>query len=154
MLDRTPPSARHGGFGKSIFDAVVRSAVGNEGSSGKLRLFRTLFAFGIPHGFNGGGSLEMLPSGQVAFFIEGARKMMIGRRTVEAMLHVVLARPQNHDGLTGSLGHLCGFHYEIRLVAPAKTAAHQCGVYVDFLRREFGDSRDDLLRPLRRLRRR
>ena len=63
--------------------------------------------------------------------------MMIGRRAIEAVLHVVFASPKHHDGLAGNFGHLCRFHDEVGLIATAKAAAHQGSVDDNFFRRQF-----------------
>jgi len=69
------------------------------------------------------------------------------------VLHVIFTGPENHDRLArGLCGYLRRFHDEIRLVAPAKAAAHQRGMDDHFFWRQLGSLRDDALRPLRRLR--
>ena len=69
------------------------------------------------------------------------------------MLHVVFARPQNHDGLARGLGgHLRRLHHEVSLVAAAESTAHERRVDDDFFGRELGCFRDDRLGPLWRLR--
>jgi len=53
----------------------------------------------------------------------------------------------------GHFRDLCRFHHEIAHVAPATTAAHECGVNRDFFLRQFGNARDHIHRPLWSLRR-
>ena len=95
----------------------------------------------------------MFPGGEIALRIESARKMVIGGRTIETVLHVVVAGPKYHNRLAGNLCHLRRFHDEVRLIASAKAAAHQRGMHDHFLGRQFCGLTDDLLRPLRGLRR-
>src|SRR5207302_1633531 len=78
MLDGAPPGARHGGLCERVFNTIVRRLIWNKRGGGKFGLFRILFALGVPHRFDGGGSLEMFPRGEVTLRIESARKMVIG----------------------------------------------------------------------------
>src|SRR6266436_320171 len=153
MLDGAPPGARHGRLCERVFDTVVRRLIRNERGGSKFGLFRILFALGVPHRFDGGGSLEMFPGGEIALRIESARKMVIRGGAIETVLHVVFAGPKYHDRLAGNFCHLRRFHNEVRLIAPAKASAHQGGMNDHFLGRKFCSLSDDLLRPLRSLRR-
>jgi len=98
--------------------------------------------------------LKMFPSGKISIGVERALQLVIGRGPVKAVLHIVFAGPKNHDRLACGLGgHLRRFHDEIRLVAAAKSAAHQRGMDDHFFRRQLSGFCNNALRPLRRLRR-
>ena len=95
----------------------------------------------------------MFPGGDVFVFVDGALEAVVGRGTIEIVLHVVFAGPQDHHRLVGELlGDLRGFHDEIGLIAASECAAHQRGVHDYGFVRKLGDAGDDVLRPLRGLR--
>jgi len=52
---------------------------------------------------------------------QSALQLVIGRRPVEPVLHVIFASPENHDGLArGLCGYLRRFHDKVGLVTAAK----------------------------------
>src|SRR5207247_8256764 len=89
MLDQAPPGAWHGRLCERVFDSIVRRLIRDERCSGELRFFRGLFALGIPHRFNGSGSLEVFTGGEISLSVENDRKFVIRSVTVKIMLYVV-----------------------------------------------------------------
>src|SRR5260370_2070492 len=94
----------------------------------------------------------MFPNREIAIGVQRALQLVIGRRPVEPVLHVILASPENHDGLARSLcGYLRRFHDEIGLVTAAKTATHQRGIHDDPFGGPLTGFGDYPFRPLWRL---
>ena len=81
------------------------------------------------------------PRHRLAFVVEGGLEDVVGRGTVEAVLEIVLARPDHLDGHADSLGCLQGVHDEVLLTPSAEAAAEEGGVDDDLLHGHTRDAR-------------
>ncbi len=95
----------------------------------------------------------MFPGREISIGVQRALQLVIGRRAIKIVLHVVFAGPQNHDRFARSFGNLRRLHDEIRLIAAPKAAAHQHRMHDHFFRGQLRSFRNNALRPLGRLRR-
>ena len=57
----------------------------------------------------------MFPRGDVSLVVERAGEMVIRRRAIKIVLHVVFASPQDHHRFAGDFGDLRRFHHEVGL---------------------------------------
>ena len=90
----------------------------------------------------------MVPSQGAPLFVEGSRQAVQGHGPEEAVLDVVLARPQHLHGRAHRLADLRGLRREVGVVAAAEAPAQQGRVDGDLLGRHPRDLGHDPLRPL------
>ena len=90
----------------------------------------------------------MVPRHRVALGVDGAAQAVVGRGTVEVVLHVVFAGPEQLHGRADRLADLGRLDHEVRLVAPAETPAHERRVNVDRRRGQARDLGDRAARPV------
>src|SRR5438874_5114737 len=94
------------------------------------------------------------PCDGLAIGVERGPEDVVRRRAVEAVLDVVLARPDDFHGRADGLRGLDGVGDEVGLAAPSEATAEQRRHHLHALHRHAGDLRGQRLVPARVLRRR
>src|SRR6266702_6023771 len=97
VFDGAPPSAGHARFCESVLDAEIRCRIRNCSARAELAQPRIIRAFLAPLGGDGGRGLKMFPGREISIGVQRALQLVIGRRAIKIVLHVVFAGPQNND---------------------------------------------------------
>src|SRR6266850_4898292 len=152
--DGPPEADRHAEVLLHPFDADVRDVVGmiaraldGGGIDGALRRAALLDEDAGPD--------DAVPPGDgLAARVERSLEDVVRRRAIEAMLDVVLARPDDLHGRVDGLRRLDGVGDEVGLAAPAEAAPEQRRHDLHALHRHAGEPRGERLVAARVLRRR
>ena len=140
VADRSPEADRDARVMHHVFDAHVRDRVREVGQALDRRRIDAVLHVLRDHARHDRRPDDARPERhRLLVAIERRRELRVRRGAVLVVLHVVGARPHDHDRSGDSLADLHRFQNEVRLRAPAEAAAAEGRVHADFLRREPGD---------------